>query len=229
MAVEAGTDIDSSDFNFKSIGNTKIADPYSTYPPARLSLIAISNKFGFTFIGVPTTPSSSASVRGFSTNALLHRESSEDAAAEPVAVLKPSVDAASVTHVSISCDDLTLAVVFLFGENHKCLFFDLRALGKISVEGDNSELYWFSELLICSGAETHLLDLRWNPASPLTLACVTSDGKLTVAKIGKSLTEFAGVEIVGARNADAVCCCWSPKGKQVQCNTPRLGFLSQET
>ena len=216
-----GQDLDANDFNFKSIGNAPLAEPYPSYPPSRLSLIAISNKYGFTFIGTPSSSSSSsASVRVYSTKALLHRDSLEDSASTPDAVvtLTPPVDAAAVTYVSISSDDLTLAVVFLIGKNHKCFFFDVRALGKGGggIGGaDSSNLRWFSELLLCSGAETEPLDLRWNPAAPLTLACVTSDGKLTVAKIGNSLTDFGGVEIVGAKIVDAVCCCWSPKGKQV--------------
>ena len=178
MAVDIGPDHESKDFNFKIIGNASVTDPYPSYPQGRLNLLAISSKLGFVFIGCPASSSfsSSANVRIFSSNALLHGGSLEEVP-EPLAILTPPTDASAVVHVALSCDDLTLAVVFLIGENHKCFFFDARSLGKLGPAGGASaSLRWFSETLLCSGADTALLDFQWNPAAPLTFAAVTSDG-----------------------------------------------------
>ena len=214
MAVDLGPDVDCKDFNFKIIGHASLADPYPSYPTTRLNLLAISNKFGFVFVGSPASPSSpSASVRVYSSSTLLHGGSLEDVP-EALAILQPPVGASDVVHVAISCDDLTLAVVFVVGVNHKCYFFDVRSLGKLEAGQSASSLRWFSETLICGGAEAALLDLQWNPASPLMLAVITSDGgKLTVISAGNSLTDSGVVVVVGAKVLDAVCCRWSPKGE----------------
>ena len=222
MAVELGPDLEAKDFNFKVIGNFSLSSPYPVYPTGRVDLLAVSNKYGFVFVGC------ASSVRVYETKSLLHRGSSStdaDVAAppsssEPAAILRPPADASAVIHVSLSCDDLTLAAVFAIGGNLKCFFFDVRALAGATTTAttiSSPPLRWFSETLISSGAADgdKLLDLQWNPAAPLTFAAVTSAGKVTVTQVGKSLTDFAAIVIVGAKCLDAVCCCWSPKGKQI--------------
>ena len=131
MSVELGPDLESKDFNFKIVGNGSVVDPYPTYPVSRLSLLAICNKYGYVFVGTPSSSTSpSAAVCVYSSSSLLHGGCLEDVP-HPTAILQPPVDASAVSHVSLSCDDLTLAVVFVVASNHKCFFFDVRALGKV--------------------------------------------------------------------------------------------------
>ena len=213
MAVELGPDLEAKDFNFKAIGNFSLSSPYPAYPTGRVDLLAVSNKYGFVFVGC------ASSIRVYKTQSLLLRgSSSTDVEAAPSEPLRPPADASAVIHVSLSCDDLTLAAVFAIGDNLKCYFFDVRALAATTTTTSAPPpLRWFSETLISSGAADGdtLLDLQWNPAAPLTFAAVTSAGKVTVTQVGKSLTDFAAIVIVGAKCLDAVCCCWSPKGKQI--------------
>ncbi|KAG5835214.1 hypothetical protein ANANG_G00269800 [Anguilla anguilla] len=192
------------DFQFRQMKKIRVFDSPDDLPKERSSLLAISNKFGLTFVGQDTT------LRVFHTRDIIAAnkiEGPNDEIVEGVKSLSVSVDL-PIHHLALSCDDLTLSVCGTSRDERLLLaFFDIRTF----LNKARQEKRPFASLWLSQDAGAAVQDLKWNPGQASVLAACLSDGSMLVLEV----TDSATVQAQLPASAGITCVCWSPKGKQV--------------
>ncbi|XP_064165047.1 nuclear pore complex protein Nup214 [Anguilla rostrata] len=192
------------DFQFRQMKKVRVFDSPDDLPKERSSLLAISNKFGLTFVGQDTT------LRVFHTRDIIAAnkiEGPNDEIVEGVKSLSVSVDL-PIHHLALSCDDLTLSVCGTSRDERLLLaFFDIRTF----LNKARQEKRPFASLWLSQDAGAAVQDLKWNPGQASVLAACLSDGSMLVLEV----TDSATVQAQLPASAGITCVCWSPKGKQV--------------
>ncbi|XP_015222717.2 nuclear pore complex protein Nup214 isoform X3 [Lepisosteus oculatus] len=192
------------DFQFRQMKKIRIFDTPEELPKERSNLLAVSNKYGLTFIGYDTE------LKVFQTCDIVAANRIEGNPNEIVeGVNGTSVALESpVHHVALSCDELTLSVCTLSAEGGgKLSFFDVRTL----LNKARPEKLPFTSLRPAVQPGTSVKDLKWNPALPSLLAACLSDGSMLVLEV----LDSAKLQAQLPPTEGITCVCWSPKGKQV--------------
>ncbi|KAJ8260665.1 hypothetical protein COCON_G00163880 [Conger conger] len=192
------------DFQFRQMKKVRVFDSPDDLPKERSSLLAISNKFGLTFVGLDTT------LRVLLTRDIIAAnkvEGPNDEIVEGVKSLSVSVDL-PIHYLALSSDDLTLSVCGASNEERPLLaFFDIRTF----LNKARQEKGPFASLRLAVAPGTAVQDLKWNPLQASVLAACLSDGSMLVLEV----TDTATVQAQLPASAGITCVCWSPKGKQV--------------
>uniref|UniRef100_A0A3Q3VVS4 Nuclear pore complex protein Nup214 n=1 Tax=Mola mola TaxID=94237 RepID=A0A3Q3VVS4_MOLML len=188
------------DFQFRQMKKARVFEPVEDLPKERSSLLAISNKFGLTFVGLDRT------FKVYLTQDILDADkadgnSNETALAEVTGEL-------ALHHLALSCDELTLSVCGVSEEAGLSLaFYDVRTF----MNKTRLQKLPFASLLPPVPPGTLVQDLKWNPAQAFVLAVCMSDGSMRILDVSDSVKVTAELPA----SSGITCVCWSPKGKQV--------------
>ncbi|XP_041368937.1 nuclear pore complex protein Nup214-like isoform X2 [Gigantopelta aegis] len=206
MATENSTpERDVKDFKFQQLCKIRISPSSGEIKTDRLQWLATSSRFGFTFIG------EKSGFRVIKTNTilLLDQEHAKDRSShiiEDFPVWCTVELSAHVSHLALSCDELTLIVAVKECANLILLAYDLRGFAN-----QNAKPLPFQKVKLNASPGSTLLDLAWNPGNPLMLATCVSDGSVELFEIKENLNIVASLPV----STCATCLCWSPKGKQI--------------
>ncbi|XP_031433643.1 nuclear pore complex protein Nup214 isoform X2 [Clupea harengus] len=192
------------DFQFRQMKKIRVFDSPEDLPKGRSGLLAISNKYGLTFVGLDRT------LKVFLTKDIIavgKVEGNPNEIVEGVKALEVSVEL-PLHHVALSCDELTLSVCGMSEEAGLSMaFYDVRTF----LNKARQEKFPFASLRPGSGAGTLVQDLKWNPVQASVLAACLSDGSMMVLEVTSEVKVSAQVP----PTVGITCVCWSPKGKQV--------------
>uniref|UniRef100_A0AAR2K2W5 Nuclear pore complex protein Nup214 n=1 Tax=Pygocentrus nattereri TaxID=42514 RepID=A0AAR2K2W5_PYGNA len=208
------------DFQFRQMKKIRVFDSPDDLPKERSSLLAISNKFGLTFVGQDRMLKvfytqdiiSAARVEGntneigktFYVDLLSHCfcSSVEDVDCQAVCLDLP------MHHLALSSDELTLSVCGASEEAPLALdFYDVRTFFNKA----RQEKRPFASYKPNAALDTSVQDLKWSPVEAFRLAACLSDGSMMVLDVTDSVTLVAQLPV----SVGITCVCWSPKGKQV--------------
>ncbi|XP_063066567.1 nuclear pore complex protein Nup214 isoform X2 [Engraulis encrasicolus] len=192
------------DFQFRQMKKIRVFDSPDDLPKDRCSLLAVSNKYGLTFVGLDTT------LKVFFTKDIIAAgkvEGNPNEIVEGLTAVEVYV-ALPLHHLALSCDELTLSACGMSEEAGLSLtFYDVRSfLNQARVEKCP-----FAHLRAGSGAGTLVQDLKWNPVQASMLAACLSDGSMMVLEVTDEVKVAAQLPAA----VGITCVCWSPKGKQV--------------
>ncbi|KAL2100309.1 hypothetical protein ACEWY4_004703 [Coilia grayii] len=192
------------DFQFRQMKKIRVFDSPDDLPKDRSSLLAVSNKYGLTFVGLNRT------LKVFFTKDIIAAgkvEGNPNEIVDGVKAMEVSVEL-PLHHLALSCDELTLSVCGMSDEAGLSLaFYDVRSF----LNQARLEKRPFASLRAGSDVGTLVQDLKWNPVQATVLAACLSDGSMMVLEVTSEVK-------VSAQLPPAVgitCVCWSPKGKQV--------------
>ncbi|XP_068430386.1 nuclear pore complex protein Nup214 isoform X2 [Clinocottus analis] len=193
------------DFQFRQMKKTRVFDPAEDLPRERSSLLAISNKFGLTFVGLDRT------FKVYQTQHILAPDTFNGNANEIVegvsALAEVTVDL-TLHHLALSSDELTLSVCGMSeGPALFLTFYDVRTF----VNKARPQKLPFASLMPAVHAGTVVQDLKWNPGQASILAVCLSDGRMMILDV----TDGVRVHAELPASSGITCICWSPKGKQV--------------
>ncbi|XP_077863085.1 nuclear pore complex protein Nup214-like [Saccoglossus kowalevskii] len=198
-------------FRFKQLCKIKIFDNNveTLAPKDVVHLVAVSNKYGLTFVGVD----SGFKVIKTSELSKLDIEQGSITTVSAVPVVRKVKLAVMPCHISLSADSLTLSVCFNDNTNTVVNCYDVRAFVNMAKD----PLPFCSEILI-PGNTAPLLDLKWNPdvAHASMFAACCNKGTLSLWDISNSTA--AQLHCLDSDNGISAIC-WSPKGKQIVCGT----------
>uniref|UniRef100_A0A3B4BHV3 Nuclear pore complex protein Nup214 n=1 Tax=Periophthalmus magnuspinnatus TaxID=409849 RepID=A0A3B4BHV3_9GOBI len=180
------------DFQFRQMKKIRVFEAPEELPKDRSNLLAISNKFGFTFVGFGST------LKVFLTQDLLDVDKSDGKPNE----IKIAVGLL-VHHIALSCDEVTLSVCGVSDEVLSLAFYDVRTF----INKNRAQKLPFAVLQPTVQPNILVQDLRWNPVAASMLAVCLSDGSLMILDVGET------VVVQGSLPNSTVC--WSPKGKQI--------------
>ncbi|KAM9338361.1 nuclear pore complex protein Nup214 [Symphorus nematophorus] len=193
------------DFQFRQMKKARVFEPAEDLPKERSSLLAISNKFGLTFVGLERT------FKVYQTKDILAADrvdGNSNEIVEGIAALAEVTVELSLHHLALSCDELTLSVCGMSEEAGLFLtFYDVRTF----MNKTRPQKSPFASLLPAVPPGTLVQDLKWNPAQASMLAACMSDGSMQILDVADSVRVLAELP----SSSGITCICWSPKGKQV--------------
>uniref|UniRef100_A0A8C7U3P5 Nuclear pore complex protein Nup214 n=1 Tax=Oncorhynchus mykiss TaxID=8022 RepID=A0A8C7U3P5_ONCMY len=188
------------DFQFRQMKKTRVFDSPDDLPKDRSSLLAISNKFGLTFVGLDKK------IKVYRTRDILAADkvdgNSNEISKNRRLLMLP------VHNLGLSSDELTLSVSGMSEESGLSLdFYDVRTF----INKARQQKLPFVTLRPGVGLGIIVQDLKWNPVQASMLATCLSDGSMMVLEVTDSVTVQAQLPATEG----ITCVCWSPKGKQV--------------
>uniref|UniRef100_A0A8C8I0P8 Nucleoporin Nup159/Nup146 N-terminal domain-containing protein n=1 Tax=Oncorhynchus tshawytscha TaxID=74940 RepID=A0A8C8I0P8_ONCTS len=186
------------DFQFRQMKKTRVFDSPDDLPKDRSSLLAISNKFGLTFVGLDRK------IKVYLTGDILASDK-VDGNSNEIADVHVELP---VHNLGLSSDELTLSVSGMSEASGLSLaFYDVRTF----INKARPQKLPFATLQLRAGLGIIVQDLKWNPVQVSMLATCLSDGSMMVLEVTDSITVQAQLPAT----AGITCVCWSPKGKQV--------------
>uniref|UniRef100_A0A3B4FPG8 Nuclear pore complex protein Nup214 n=1 Tax=Pundamilia nyererei TaxID=303518 RepID=A0A3B4FPG8_9CICH len=189
------------DFQFRQMKKVRVFDPTLDLPKDRSSLLAISNKYGLTFVGLDRT------LKVYLTRDILAADKG-DGNSNEIALTEVTVELI-LHHVALSCDELTLSMCGMSEEAGLSLtFYDVRTF--MNKVGKLQKLPFASHQPAVA-PDVLVQDLKWNPAQVSVLAVCLSDGTIMILDV----TDSVNVQARLPSSSGITCICWSPKGKQV--------------
>ncbi|XP_021458147.2 nuclear pore complex protein Nup214 isoform X1 [Oncorhynchus mykiss] len=193
------------DFQFRQMKKTRVFDSPDDLPKDRSSLLAISNKFGLTFVGLDRK------IKVYLTGDILASDKvdgNSNEIVEGIAALADVHVELPVHNLGLSSDELTLSVSGMSEASGLSLaFYDVRTF----INKARLQKLPFATLQLRAGLGIIVQDLKWNPVQVSMLATCLSDGSMMVLEVTDSVTVQAQLPAT----AGITCVCWSPKGKQV--------------
>ncbi|XP_078324262.1 uncharacterized protein LOC111123666 [Crassostrea virginica] len=193
------------DFRFQQLCRIRIFNPPDVPFQGATNLVACSSKYCLTFLG---TTSGFKVIETSVLTDIDNRHASERTTlivSDPPFRVSVQVEGA-VSHLSLSCDELTLAVVVTLDGIVQIYVYDVRGFTN---QGQTVEP--FQKIRV----STEILDLSWNPTQPNLLVICMSDGRAQLFEVTENLNIVASLPaVVSARSV-----CWSPKGKQLVIGT----------
>lgn len=193
------------DFQFRQMKKTRVFEPAKDLPKERNSLLAVSNKFGLTFVGLDRT------FKVYLTGDFLGADKFDGNANEIVegtAALAEVPVELTLHHLALSCDELTLSVCGISEEaGLSLMFYDVRTF----MNKARQQKLPFASLMPAGPPGNLVQDLKWNPVQASMLAACLSDGRMMILDV----TDSVKVQAELPASSGITCICWSPKGKQV--------------
>ncbi|XP_071399853.1 nuclear pore complex protein Nup214 isoform X2 [Centroberyx affinis] len=193
------------DFQFRQMKKTRVFESPDDLPKDRSSLLALSNKFGLTFVGLDRT------LKVYLTQHILAAdevEGNSNEIVEGTAALVEVPVALPLHNLALSCDELTLSVCGMSEEAGLSLaFYDVRTF----MNKMRPQKLPFAAMHPAVEPGTCVLDLKWNPVQASMLAACLSDGSMMVLDV----TDSVALQAELPASSGITCICWSPKGKQV--------------
>lgn len=193
------------DFQFRQMKKARVFNPTEELPRERSNLLAISNKYGLTFVGYDKT------FKVYFTADILaadRNDGNSNDIIEGIAALAEVTVDLSLHHLALSSDELTLSACGMTErESLSLTFYDVRTF----INKGSPDKLPFASLIPSAHPGTLVLDLKWNPVQASMLAVCLSDGSLMIVDVTDSAKVTA--ELPAANGI--TCICWSPKGKQV--------------
>ncbi|XP_041914802.1 LOW QUALITY PROTEIN: nuclear pore complex protein Nup214 [Alosa sapidissima] len=192
------------DFQFRQMKKIRVFDSPEELPKDRSNLLAVSNKFGLTFVGLDRT------LKVFFTKDIIDAVKdvgNPNEIVEGVKALEVPVEL-PLHHLALSSDELTVSACGMSEEAGLSMaFYDVRSF----LNKARQEKAPFASLRPGSDSGTLVQDLKWNPVQASMLAACLSDGSMMVLEVTSEVKVTAQLPpAVGI-----TCVCWSPKGKQV--------------
>uniref|UniRef100_A0A6Q2Z6F2 Nuclear pore complex protein Nup214 n=1 Tax=Esox lucius TaxID=8010 RepID=A0A6Q2Z6F2_ESOLU len=193
------------DFQFRQMKKARVFDSPGELPKYRSSLLAISNKFGLTFVALDRK------IKVYQTQDILAAnkvDGNSNEIVEGIPALSDVPVELPVYHLGLSSDELTLSVSSMSEESGLLLaFYDVRTF----INKMQPQKFPFATLRPGAGLGIIVQDLKWNPALASILAVCLSDGSMMVLDVMENVTVQARLPATEG----ITCVCWSPKGKQV--------------
>ncbi|XP_071802717.1 uncharacterized protein [Asterias amurensis] len=174
----------------------------------RLNLLAVSNEYGYTFVGC------NSAIKILRTSDIRDCSNPNDPnAASRVSdynCSKVELNANPV-HLALNADNLVLSVCTMTDTNLMVALFDVRSLAR---RGSNASP--FASVPLSKEPNMQLVNLAWNPVHASCFATCLSDGSMALwdssgDNIARAFEVPEGVHIKAM--------CWSPKGKQIVLGT----------
>uniref|UniRef100_A0A673K3S8 Nuclear pore complex protein Nup214 n=1 Tax=Sinocyclocheilus rhinocerous TaxID=307959 RepID=A0A673K3S8_9TELE len=192
------------DFQFRQMKKIRVFESSADLPKERSSLLAISNKYGLTFVGKDET------LKVFWTRDVIaagRLEGNPNDTVECSCAVMVTVGVA-MHHMALSSDELTLSVCGMGDTAELTLdFYDVRTF----LNKDRQEKRPFTSFKPAAAVDTLVQDLKWSPVDASRLAVCLSDGSMMVLDVQDSVSVVAQLPA----SEGITCVCWSPKGKQV--------------
>lgn len=192
------------DFQLRQMMKIRVFDTPEDLPRERSSLLAISNKYGLTFVG------QDRKLKVFFTKDIISAAKKEGNPSKIVENVKGQVVNLNlpIHHLALCCDELTLSVCCTSEETTLSLeFYDVRTFFNTA----RQEKIPFASFTPSSGRGMSVQDLKWSPTEAFRLAVCLLDGSMMVLDVKDSITISAQLPA----SEGITCICWSPKGKQV--------------
>ncbi|XP_033845081.1 nuclear pore complex protein Nup214 isoform X2 [Periophthalmus magnuspinnatus] len=192
------------DFQFRQMKKIRVFEAPEELPKDRSNLLAISNKFGFTFVGFGST------LKVFLTQDLLDVDKSDgkpNEIIEGIAAVAEIAVGLLVHHIALSCDEVTLSVCGVSDEVLSLAFYDVRTF----INKNRAQKLPFAVLQPTVQPNILVQDLRWNPVAASMLAVCLSDGSLMILDVGETVVVQGSLP----NSTGITSICWSPKGKQI--------------
>ncbi|KAF6212218.1 hypothetical protein GE061_012739 [Apolygus lucorum] len=167
-----------------------------------LNVVATSNKYGLIFAG---TPSGIQCIPVSNVIELQEKRPNNRGNIENYQRREHKLGS-TPSHVGINSSGDLLAVVINLQD---CPVLQIYYVQSFAAQ----DVAKMSEMRLSSTPGTRVLDLQWNPAIANVIGAVVSDGSAVVCDINLS----GGAPTISSAppSAQAMCLCWSPKGKQV--------------
>ncbi|KAM4019001.1 nuclear pore complex protein Nup214 isoform 2-T2 [Anomaloglossus baeobatrachus] len=206
--MEDDTDVpperETKEFQFRQLKKNRLFPSPQDLPKDRSNLLAVSNKYGFLFVGGP------AGLRIFRTDdVLIPIKPGEDP--NYIEPGPPGIDVPTshpVHHVALSSDSLTLSVCTSASDRGASVsFYDVRTLVGESRQPKEA----FTSQPLSREPGSFVTDLKWNPVMSNMVAVCLSDGSISVFQVTETVSLFANLPAT----LGVTCVCWSPKGKQL--------------
>ncbi|XP_056146482.1 nuclear pore complex protein Nup214 [Lampris incognitus] len=193
------------DFHFRQMKKTRVFDSPEDMPKERTSLLALSNKFGLTIVGLDKT------LKVYLTQDILAADEVEGNSNKIVegisALMEVSVEL-PVHHLALSSDELTLSVCGMSEEAGLSLdFYDVRTF----INKARPQKLPFASFQPSEDPASYVQDLKWSPVQPSMLGICLSDGSLMILDV----TDHVTVQAQLPAQDGITCIGWSPKGKQI--------------
>ncbi|XP_047665479.1 nuclear pore complex protein Nup214 isoform X5 [Tachysurus fulvidraco] len=192
------------DFQFRQMKKIRVFASPDDLPRGRSSLLAISNKFGLTFV------SQGKALKVFVTDDIISAgkvTGNPNEIVEGVQCQALTVDL-PVHHLALSSDELTLSVCGASEEASLTLdFYDVRTFFNKSRQDKRP----FASFKAGSQPDTLVQDLKWSPVEAFRVAACLSDGSMMVLDVTDKIVPVAQLP----PSVGITCICWSPKGKQI--------------
>ncbi|XP_049593941.1 nuclear pore complex protein Nup214 [Syngnathus scovelli] len=206
------------DFQFRQMKKAKVFEPSGEMPRERSSLLAVSNKYGLTFVG------SGGLFKVYRTEDILavdKREGNSNTIVDGIPALVEVRLDSTLHNLALSSDELTLSVCAVSEEAALfASFYDVRTF----VNQARPQKFPFASWQPTVPSGTLVLDLKWNPVQASMLAVCLSDGSMSILEVADDVR----VQATLPASSGVTCLCWSPKGKQVAVGKMN-GTVSQYT
>ncbi|XP_060768909.1 nuclear pore complex protein Nup214 [Neoarius graeffei] len=192
------------DFQFRQMKKIRVFDSPDDLPRERSSLLAISNKFGLTFVGQGRV------LKVFVTDDIIAAGKVSGNTNEIVEGVKCQALTLDLPmhHLALSSDELTLSVCGACEETALILdFYDVRTFFNKTRQDKRP----FASFKVGSESDTLVQDLKWSPVEAFRVAACLSDGSMMVLDVTDKVVPIAQLPASTA----ITCVCWSPKGKQI--------------
>ncbi|XP_067662377.1 nuclear pore complex protein Nup214-like isoform X2 [Haliotis asinina] len=193
------------DFRFQQLCKVRVSPPLDEVRTDRSQWLATSNKFGLIFIGFKD------GFKVVKTADICHIDG-VNARDRSTAIISDFPFWSTVTltnpisHLSLSCDELTLVVVMKECGNLMLCMYDVR---QFAVKTDSSVAFARCRLNASPGSS--LQDIMWNPLDPALLAVCVSDGSVELVRVTNTVSTVGSLPV----SSNASCLNWSPKGRQL--------------
>ncbi|ESO98723.1 hypothetical protein LOTGIDRAFT_114119 [Lottia gigantea] len=188
------------EFRFQQLCRFKVTDEPVTSND-RLQLLTNSSKYALTFVAVKE------GLKVIDTQELikLNKEHATDKSVStisnvPLRTIIPFTD--KISHLVISCDDLTLAVACSSNGNVILYMYDVRGFA-------NNQPNPFKTVRLNTSPGSSLCDVSWNPEITNIIITCTTDGGVELLEVNDNV-QVSTLSV----STNATCFCWSPKGKQ---------------
>ncbi|KAK3508969.1 hypothetical protein QTP70_015394 [Hemibagrus guttatus] len=192
------------DFQFRQMKKIRVFDSPNDLPRERSNLLAISNKFGLTFVGRGRV------LKVFVTDDIITAgkvSGNTNEIVEGVKCQALTVDL-PMHHLALSSDELTLSVCGASQETALTLdFYDVRTFFNKTRQDKRP----FASFKAGSQPDTLVHDLKWSPVEAFRVAACLSDGSMMVLDVTDKIVPVAQL----LASVSITCVCWSPKGKQI--------------